>query len=88
VFLIGVPLAAAGTVGGSTDRVKLLALRSGYALAWSRAFGAVSVSLFVRPPAGAAAPATDQVAPGGGVRAGYDATARGEPDRLGEASGR
>lgn len=69
VFLIGAPLAAAGTMGGSTDQVKQLALRSGYALVWSRAFGVVSVSLFVRPPASAAVPATDQTAPSGGVRA-------------------
>jgi hypothetical protein len=69
VFLIGAPLSAAGTMGGSTDQVKELALRSGYALVWSRAFGVVSVSLFVRPPASAAVPATDQTAPSGGVRA-------------------
>ena len=48
VFLIGVPLAAAVTRRGSTDEVKQLALRTGYASAWTRAFGQVSVSLFAR----------------------------------------
>jgi mannosyltransferase len=51
VFLIGAPPAADPTRGGGTDQAKQLALRNGYAFVWTRAFGAVSVSLFARPSA-------------------------------------
>jgi mannosyltransferase len=53
VFLIGAPLAPTLTPRAGTDQVKQLALRNGYALMWTRAFGEVSVSLFVRPSASA-----------------------------------
>ena len=52
VFLIGFPPAEALTPRDGTDQVKQLALRSGYAILWSRAYGEVSVSLFARPSAG------------------------------------
>jgi mannosyltransferase len=48
IFLVGDPLSVAFAPRRGTDEVKQTALRDGYTLAWTRAFGVMSVSLFVR----------------------------------------